>query len=63
VIAVKIYYWEHLPFDENRGMFLYVKKCRLYLETSCMKYTFVAEIKSRKYMDDDPANILMLTLI
>lgn len=34
-----------------------------YLESMDMKFTFVREINFRNLMDDDPANILILTLI
>ena len=34
-----------------------------YLESKDMKFTFVREINFKNLMDDDPANILILTLI
>jgi len=34
-----------------------------YLDSKDMGFTFVREINFRNYMDDDPANILILTLI
>jgi hypothetical protein len=33
------------------------------LESKDMRFTFVSEINFKNFMDDDPANILIITLI
>jgi len=40
-----------------------IRNVIFYLESIEMKFTFTAEIKFKNFMDDDPANILMIILI